>query len=74
MYVVPAGRHTGLARAVLAHLEQTARHGGADLMVLETGLRQPEAIGLYTSSGYEPVEAFGHYAWSPTARYYGKRL
>jgi GNAT superfamily N-acetyltransferase len=74
MYVVPAGRHTGLARAVLAHLEQTARQRDADVMVLETGLRQPEAIGLYTSSGYEPVPAFGHYAWSPTARYYGKRL
>ena len=74
MYVVPAARRTGLARAMLAHLEATARDAGADLMVLETGLRQPEAIGLYTSAGYEPVAAFGHYAWSPTARYYGRRL
>jgi GNAT superfamily N-acetyltransferase len=74
MYVAPRGRRTGLARAVLAHLEGSAALAGADLMVLETGLKQPEAIALYTSSGYQPVEAFGHYAWSPTARYYGKPL
>ncbi|MGZ4458249.1 MAG: GNAT family N-acetyltransferase [Nocardioidaceae bacterium] len=74
MYVAPPGRRNGFARVVLAELERTARAAGADLMVLETGLRQPEAIALYTSSGYQPVQAFGHYAWSPTARYYGKPL
>lgn len=74
MYVVPARRGAGYARAVLGHLECSAREAGADLMVLETGLRQPEAIGLYLSSGYRPVEPFGHYAWSPTARYFGKPL
>jgi GNAT superfamily N-acetyltransferase len=74
MYVVPAARRTGQGRVLLAHLEQTARDAGADLMVLETGLLQPEAIALYTSSGYESVEAFGHYAWSPNACYFGKRL
>ena len=74
MYVAPSARRRGLARVVLDHLEGTARGAGADLMVLETGLKQPEAIALYTSSGYEPVEPFGHYAWSPTARYYGKPL
>lgn len=74
MYVAPPGRRNGLARAVLAHLEDTARVAGAELMVLETGLKQPEAVALYTSSGYQPVAAFGHYAWSPTARYYGKPL
>ena len=74
MYVAPAGRRNGFARAVLRHLEDAARGRGADLMVLETGLMQPQAIELYTSSGYEPVPAFGHYAWSPSARYYGRRL
>lgn len=74
MYVAPAGRPNGFARAVLLHLEDAARGRGADLMVLETGLMQPQAIELYTSSGYEPVPAFGHYAWSPSARYYGRRL
>ena len=43
-------------------------------MVLETGLKQPEAIALYESAGYVPVVGFGYYKDSPTARYYGKPL
>lgn len=74
MYVAAAARRTGLARRVLAHLEETARRSGVDVMVLETGTSQPEAIALYTSSGYAAVEGFGHYAWSPKSRYYGKPL
>jgi ribosomal protein S18 acetylase RimI-like enzyme len=74
MYVAPAARGRGHARAVLTHLEVTARAAGADVMVLETGTAQPEAIGLYTSSGYEPVESFGHYSWSPKSRCFGKPL
>ncbi len=74
MYVVPTARRTGLARRVLAHLEDTARAAGADLMVLETGTEQPEAIALYLSSDYEPVEGFGHYVWSPKSRHYGRPL
>ncbi len=74
MYVVPTARRRGLARVLLDHLEATARDAGADVMVLETGLMQPEAIGLYLSSGYEPVQAFGHYAWSSNSRYFGKPL
>jgi GNAT superfamily N-acetyltransferase len=74
MYVVTGLRRTGLARQVLAHLESTARDAGADLMVLETGVRQPEAITLYRSAGYELVEGFGHYKDFPTSRYFGKPL
>jgi GNAT superfamily N-acetyltransferase len=74
MYVAPRARRRGLARHVLAHLETTAGEAGAGVMVLETGIEQPEAIALYLSSGYSPVEGFGHYKWSPKSRYYGKLL
>lgn len=74
MYVVPRVRRTGWARRVLATLEATARDAGADLMVLETGIEQPEAISLYRSEGYAPVEGFGYYKWSPKSRYLGKPL
>ena len=74
MYVAPRARRTGLARHILAHLEATARDAGAAAMVLETGTGQPEAISLYLSAGYTPVEAFGHYTWSPKSRHYGKPL
>ena len=47
---------------------------GAAAMVLETGLRQPEAIALYESSGYTPVAGFGYYKDAPLSRCFGKRL
>jgi GNAT superfamily N-acetyltransferase len=74
MYVVPAARRRGLARAMLAHLEETAREAGAEAMVLETGLGQPEAIALYESSGYVPVPGFGFYKDARLARCYARRL
>ena len=74
MYVAPDARRQGLARLLLRHLEASARDAGAGVMVLETGIEQPEAISLYLSEGYAPVEGFGHYAWSPKSRYYGRLL
>ena len=74
MYVAPAARRRGVARAVLDRLEDSAREAGAAVIVLETGTAQPEAIALYTGQGYQRVEAFGHYAWSPRSRYFGKPL
>jgi len=74
MYVVPDARRQGLARLMLAHLEATARTAGAEVMVMETGTAQPEAMALYRAAGYEPVESFGHYRWSPQNRCYGRRL
>lgn len=74
MYVGQAARRTGLASRILAHLETTAQAAGADLMVLETGIEQPEAIAMYTRHGYQPVEPFGHYMWSPKSRHLGKPL
>lgn len=74
MYVAPSGRRMGFARQVLAFLEDTARDAGAELLILETGIMQPEAIALYEASGYEPTVRFGHYADSDLARYYATRL
>jgi GNAT superfamily N-acetyltransferase len=74
MYVAPEGRRQGLARLMLAHLEATARTAGADVMILETGTAQPEAMALYEAAGYERVEPFGHYRDSPQNRCYARRL
>jgi ribosomal protein S18 acetylase RimI-like enzyme len=74
MYVGPAARGRGLARAMLAHLESTARESGAEVMILETGLAQPEAIALYESAGYHPIPGFGHYRDSPLNRCLARRL
>lgn len=74
MYVTPQRRGRGLARALLAELERTAAGAGRARMVLETGYAQPEAIGLYTSSGYTRIAKFGMYRNSHNSVCYGKLL
>lgn len=74
MYVTPEARGLGLARQILAALEEDARAAGRTRMVLETGLKQPEAIALYTSSGYEPCAKFGHYRFDELSRCFAKKL
>lgn len=74
MYVADGHRGAGHARRMLAHLEETAARAGAEALVLETGIRQPEAIALYVSSGYVEIDKFGYYADSPISRCFGKAL
>lgn len=74
MYVAPSARGLGLARAMLAHLEDTAREAGVQVMVLETGIRQPEAIRLYETSDYRRIAGFGYYKDAPLSRCYARSL
>jgi GNAT superfamily N-acetyltransferase len=74
MFTVAEFRNRGVARAVLAELERTAAEAGIEELVLETGTVQPEAIALYESSGYRPIEGFGYYAGRPLSRSFGKRM
>lgn len=74
MYVVPEARGRGLSRLVLTALEDNARAMGRTRMVLETGIKLPEAISLYTSSGYEPCTMFGPYRFHELSRCYAKPL
>jgi GNAT superfamily N-acetyltransferase len=74
MYVVPAARGRGLSRVLLAALERRAVAAGRRRLVLETGIRQPEAIGLYTSSGYTEISRFGMYRCDLRSRCFGKLL
>jgi GNAT superfamily N-acetyltransferase len=77
MFVVEEARGRGLSRLILARLEESARAAGRTRMVLETGTKQPEAIGLYLSCGYTPVPAdqkFGVYRHEPDSRCLTKPL
>jgi GNAT superfamily N-acetyltransferase len=68
MYVVPEARGRGVSKAVLRGLEEAARRQGWTTLRLETGPRQPEAVGLYTGAGYRPIDAFGAYRGDPAAQ------
>lgn len=48
-------RRQGLARLVVSELERRAVQRGYRRVYLTTGFRQPEAVGLYRDSGYEPL-------------------
>jgi GNAT superfamily N-acetyltransferase len=48
----PDHRRQGLSRLVLAELERIAAEAGYTRVYLTTGPRQPEAVALYTSTGY----------------------
>jgi GNAT superfamily N-acetyltransferase len=74
MYVRPERRGQGIARALLAACEQAARDLGYVQLWLETGTLQPEAVALYLSAGYEPVDPFGQYAGESLSVHLGRSL
>lgn len=61
MYVVPRVRGHGLGRRILVELERHARELGYMSVVLETGDLQEQALGLYTSAGYERTPCYPPY-------------
>ena len=67
MYVEPEQRGRGIAKEILMNLEAAARELGATRAVLETGVYQDEAIGLYRKAGYKEVDCWGEYAASATS-------
>jgi GNAT superfamily N-acetyltransferase len=74
MWVTPAARGRGVARRLLAALEEDARVRGFAFVRLETGDRQPDAIALYVRAGYVPVPCWGAYAGAAHSCCYQKRL
>lgn len=74
MFVRADHRGRGYSRLLLARLEEVAVERGLVRLVLETGVRQPEAIGLYRSAGYRRVRCFGPYVDDPLSVYYATWL
>jgi putative acetyltransferase len=74
MFVSPEARGLKLGRRLLERLEEEARREGLGLLRLETGIHQPEAVGLYRSAGYVEREAFADYTPDPLSVFMEKRL
>lgn len=64
MYVDRTLRGKGIGRALLDRLETEARALGLDRLVLETGIRQIEALALYRRAGFIEMPPYGEYAAS----------
>lgn len=54
-------RRQGLSKIIMNELEKQARNKGYKYAVLETGVKQHEAINLYKNLGYTLIENFGPY-------------
>ena len=74
MYVRPEFRGRGYAKQMLKHLEELATTRGFSKVRLETGISQPEAIGLYERNGYYKIPPFGDYWDDPLSFFYEKGL
>ena len=74
MYVAPAARGMGISRLLLVALEERAAALGYRRVILETGIRQHEAMALYESAGYGPIVSYGGYRDSALSRCYAKSL
>lgn len=61
MYVPLEHRSKGIASMVVTELEKWAIELGFYHLILETGIRQPEAIRLYTKNGYNSIPNYGQY-------------
>jgi len=62
MYTLPESRGKGIATKVLTELEIWATELSYEKCILETGKKQPEAIGLYKKNGYKLIPNYGQYA------------
>ena len=74
VYVSPRARGLGLAKKLMQRIEDEARLAGKNIARLETGIHQPEAIGLYRAIGYAARGPFGAYAPDPNSVFMEKSL
>jgi putative acetyltransferase len=74
MFVRREARGIGLGRRLLLALEHAARQKHIGRISLETGIKQPEAIGLYRASGYQDCPPFGAYTLDPLSLFMTKHL
>jgi GNAT superfamily N-acetyltransferase len=74
MYVRRSFRGRGLGKAMLDHLAACARGQGLEVLRLETGIYQVEAIGLYERYGFQRRAPFSEYKVDPMSLYFEKAL
>lgn len=61
IFIVKENRGQGLSKLIIKELEKEAVKGGYKYAVLETGIKQIEAINLYKKSGYSVIQNYGQY-------------
>ena len=74
VFVLDNARGRGAAKQIMGRLEAELIQRGVHLARLETGIHQPEALGLYRRLGYGECPPFGGYALDPLSVFFEKVL
>jgi GNAT superfamily N-acetyltransferase len=74
MFVLPEMRGRGIAAQILKELEIWAKELGFENTILETGIRQPEALRLYEKNNYRVIPNYGQYIGVTTSVCFIKKL
>jgi putative acetyltransferase len=74
VFVVDDHRGKGLSSKVMRFLETELQGRGVSLFRLETGVRQPAALGLYRKLGYLERGPFGSYRVDPYSVFMEKQI
>ncbi|MGJ8549604.1 GNAT family N-acetyltransferase [Winogradskyella wichelsiae] len=74
MYTSFNHRGKGIASRILSELENWTTELYCDKCILETGIKQPEAIGLYLKNGYLLIPNYGQYIEIKNSKCFKKRL
>jgi putative acetyltransferase len=74
MYTTPESRGKGVATKLLAELEKWTAELSCEKCVLETGKKQPEALGLYRKNGYKLIPNYGQYVGLENSLCFEKKL
>lgn len=74
LYVRPAFRRRGIARQLVAALEELAYQRGHSVVRVVTGTHPPAAVALFRACGYEPVHGDGGRVDRPHRTCFAKRL
>ncbi|MCM4159741.1 GNAT family N-acetyltransferase [Antarcticibacterium flavum] len=74
MFTKRSSRGKGYAGMVLNELEEWAKELHYSRCILETGVRQPDAIALYRKHGYELIPNYGQYEGVENSHCFGKNI
>ncbi len=74
VFVLDGHRGRGLSRRIMTSLENLLRQESYFMARLETGISQPEALGLYRALGYVERAPFGAYQSDPLSLFMEKSL
>ncbi|MFT7776758.1 GNAT family N-acetyltransferase [Roseateles sp.] len=74
LFVSESARGRGVAKMLMVRLEGELLARGVRLARLETGILQPEAIGLYKRLGYRECQPFGDYVVDPLSVFFERVL